>query len=256
MTSKRIKTKGTYEDGWATKTINLQIGCEHGCTYCYARRIFLNNGTIKTPEEFLEPRISKTAQKWLDRILQGFNPFKKFDGRIMFPSTHDITMNNYEDCLILLNAILEAGNEVLIVTKGNFEAITRVAHDLQLYQDKVEFRFTITTYSDAMLEKYEPNAPDVEERFQTLTYIRNLNYKSSVSIEPFLLADVDKLVEILLTLVTECIFIGPMNPPSPELEWLYDKESLLEIKQKLDALNDPRIRFKDAFLKKLEDLNK
>ena len=256
MTSKRIKTKGTYEDGWATKTINLQIGCEHGCTYCYARRIFLRNGTIKTPEEFLEPRISKTAQKWLDKILQGINPFKKFDGRIMFPSTHDITMNNYEDCLILLNAILEAENDVLIVTKGNFEAITRVAHDLQLYQDQVEFRFTITTHFDKALKIHEPNAPDYEERLETLRYVHNLDFPTSVSIEPFLSGSLMTIYQAISNYVTTWIFVGPMNPPDPLSFFLYTPLSLGFIKRELESLNDPRIRFKDTFLKMLEGSTK
>jgi len=41
------------------------------------------------------------------------------DGRVGFPTSHDITLENIFDYLTVLGKLLKAGNEVMIISKPN-----------------------------------------------------------------------------------------------------------------------------------------
>ncbi len=49
--------------------------------------------------------------------------YSKRKGRIMFPTSHDITMENLNGCLRVLKKLLDANNEILITTKPKFSCI-------------------------------------------------------------------------------------------------------------------------------------
>ncbi len=73
-----MSTKGTKE--WSRKNVNFQNGCQANCEYCYARMMACKYNRIPW-EEWGDYEIrSKDAQR----------RYKKFNGRIMFPSSHNI----------------------------------------------------------------------------------------------------------------------------------------------------------------------
>ncbi len=79
---------GTSE--WSVKTVNCCTGCSHDCLYCYAKEMALRFGQI-------------TASQWpLERIRQHdvIKRHKKYDGQVMFPSSHDITPTNLDACIL------------------------------------------------------------------------------------------------------------------------------------------------------------
>jgi len=161
----RRSNHGTKE--WADKTVNCCTGCSHDCRYCYA----------KAREVHRFKRL--TAAQWpLEQVRMHdvYKKHKRFPGVVMFPSTHDITPNNLDACLTVLDKLLAAGNNVLIVSKPHLDCIRAICDSFQHYRDlfnvvgddhcryKMLFRFSIGACNDQILSYWEPNAPTYSER--------------------------------------------------------------------------------------------
>jgi DNA repair photolyase len=184
--------------------------------------------------------------------------FRKLPGRIMFPSTHDIFEFSpfKEVCFAVLRKLLESRNEVLVTTKPRFSIIKNIIQEFGSFRKQIQFRFTLTSVDDNLLEFWEPNAPRFKERLVSLTYAFGEGFKTSVSIEPFLDYDPSELVETVSAFTTESIWIGRMNyiprnhlsskekPYYTRIRKNYETHHLLEIFEKLSQR--PEIRFKDS----------
>ncbi len=148
---------GTTE--WAKYNENIIQGCAHDCSYCYAKAMairFKRSSTEKWSREFIRD------ERYLEKA------FPKRHGRIMFPTTHDITPEHVDQCLRFLKNVLTAGNEVLIVTKPHPECIVVLCRELHPYKDQILFRFTIGSVDSDTLKSWEPNAPSFDERLASL----------------------------------------------------------------------------------------
>jgi len=191
---------GTKE--WAAHTVNCCTGCSHDCKYCYARSIAVRFNRVR-------------PENWKDEKIRPWDVSKRYrhmEGTVMFPSSHDISENNFLECFTVLTKLLEAGNRVLVVSKPHLRCISKICDDLQAYKNKILFRFTITACDDRILSIWEPGAPCYEERKESLKYAFNAGYKTSVSVEPMLDSDnIDVLIADLSPFVTESIWIGKMN---------------------------------------------
>lgn len=190
---------GTKE--WAQTTINIQRGCEHGCRYCFARANALRF-KLCTADEWSIPKIDQ-AKVEQDR--------RKVNGVVMTPSTHDITPRNLEQCMTVIEKLLAAGNQVLIVSKPSWQCITLLCDKLSQYKRQILFRFTIGSMSEDVLAFWEPNAPKFVERLSCLQYVYAAGYETSVSCEPYLDAYTISLYETLVPFVTESFWIGTLR---------------------------------------------
>ena len=201
-TMEKIKKKiptGTKE--WATSNINLISGCSHNCRYCYAKKMALRFGRkTKSNWKIMELHRNKLNQR-----------YKKRRGRIMFPSSHDIVPEFKNECFLVLEKLLNAGNSVLITSKPHFKIIKELCNRFVYFRDQIQFRFTITTINNNKIEFWEEGAPPCEERFQSLKYAYQMKYKTSVSIEPFLDLNPTPLVLKLYPFISETIWLGKMN---------------------------------------------
>jgi len=125
-------TSGTKE--WADSNVNCYFGCSNDCRYCYAKKMAIR---FKR----------KTEKNWKvmipnERVIN--KNFKKRQGRVMFPSSHDITPTSLNTCIIVLKRLLKAGNEVLITTKPNLSCIKKICDYFFKFKSSIQFRFTIT----------------------------------------------------------------------------------------------------------------
>jgi DNA repair photolyase len=240
-------TTGTRE--WADYNVNCIRGCYNNCRYCYAKIMAKRFGRT----EYNNWHNMKINNNVLNRN------FKKKSGRIMFPSTHDIIdISPYKEvCFIILKKLLESGNNLLITTKPRIRIIKEITEIYgKRFKDQIQFRFTITSFDDDLLKFWEPNAPRFEERLTSLKYAFENDFKTSVSIEPFLDDDPAKLVEYVSPFTTESIWIGRMNYIAKQsldedekifynrVRKNYETSHLQQICKKLH--NHPKIRFKDS----------
>lgn len=259
MSSNKINNTGVYE--WADESENMQIGCENGCRYCFARHRAVNRfGYCKSNEAWLKPVINKKKVN---------KQYRKNVGTVMFPSTHDITPLNIHDYLQVATKLLNAGNNLLIVSKPDFKCIEKLCFELSVFdKSKILFRFTIGSTNDFVLKFWEPNAPDFEERFKCLKYAYHAGYKTSVSCEPFLDFDPWAVYEVCKSYLTDSFWIGKMRmlasrvnlqditPDEHELyvkplERIYSDDFI--INQVYRKLNDqPFIKWKDSIREVVE----
>lgn len=250
----RKVTAGTRE--WADHNINCIIGCLNDCRYCYAK-LMARRFRRSTYESWSDMRIREEVVK---------RSFGKMVGRVMFPSSHDIVdiPDIREACLNTLGKLLESNNEVLVTTKPRFSIIQQIDNLYSDYKKNLQFRFTITSIDNNLLRFWEPNAPLLEERLESLKYAFDRKYRTSVSVEPFL----DRKPQILVSMVepfcTESIWIGKMNyipsdstlhsdfqPFYSEIRRNYEIDHLLQIYN--DLKNLQKIRFKDSVTIKLKN---
>ena len=169
--------KSTYGyKEWTASAVNCCTGCSNNCRYCYAKGMAIRFKRL-TAEEW---PIERVRQKDVDRRQ------RLCAGRIMFPSSHDITPGNFEACMSVLDKLIGAGNEVLIVSKPRYDIIREVCLEFREDRDKILFRFTIGAMNDEILNFWEPGAPSFEDRLDSLAYAFDSGYKTSVSIEPML----------------------------------------------------------------------
>lgn len=248
---RREITAGTKE--WADYNVNCIKGCSNDCRYCYAKIMAKRFGRCQE-DTWKNMSVNKNAT---DRN------YGKYKGRVMFPSTHDITDNPeiQEACFTVIFKLLEAGNEVLITTKPKLTIVQKLLADFKPFKEYIQFRFTITSFDNLLLNFWEPNAPVFEERLESLKYAYENEFKTSVSIEPFLDRAPQILVNKLSLFVTESIWIGPMNYISrncinngdnlqyEEIRKNYDFDNLHVIYK--DLKNLPIIRFKDSMINRL-----
>jgi DNA repair photolyase len=189
---KEIKMKkpkvisGTLE--WAVKNVNCIKGCSHQCKYCYARERALRFRQIGSKDEWKSPQVREKEVK---------KSRKKESGTVMFPTTHDIFPEMLDPCVTVIRKLLEAGNDVLIVSKPHLECIKRLCQEFTEYKSKILFRFTIGASDDNILKYWEPGAPIFSERIQSLQWAFSSGFKTSVSCEPML--DAEHMVELFAT---------------------------------------------------------
>ena len=176
-----------------------------------------------------------------------FHNFKKREGIIMYPTSHDITPETIDYYLQILLKMLKVGNHVLITTKPHLNCINQILTKTVKYKDQITFRFTITSIDNNILKKYEPNAPRFNERHLSLRLSYNYKFNTSVSIEPFLDLDPIPLITKVIPYISDTLWIGPLNYMKAECNtW----ENIQNIINKLAALPEcyfNKLRLKDSF---------
>lgn len=198
---------GTRE--WASNSYNVMSGCAHGCAYCYAHAMAARFDRLPAGGWTEEAPSSKAGK-----------PAPKCHGTVMYPTTHDLTPGNAAWTLPALRRLLVAGNQVLVVSKPHLPVVERIVEDLAKYRAQVLFRFTIGSARQITLGYLEPGAPPYNERLACLMLAHRAGWATSVSMEPLLEPDEDRvvdLVELLAPYCTESIWIGKLNRARPTI---------------------------------------
>jgi DNA repair photolyase len=245
-----VDRDGTGTAEWADISENIVRGCTNGCIYCYAaHKADLTNA---------KPRAEWTIEEFTKRANLTSYPHK--NGVIMFPTAHDITPFNLETYLRVVKLMLAANNKVLIVSKPRFECIKRLVDELVEYKHNILFRFTICSTTPSVIEYWEPGAPTISERLESLRYAFENGYRTSVSAEP-LLGGLSTAIDIETATdryVTDTIWIGKLNKPRIRVPMNDDScvssVSYIEREQTDDKIsvlyyclrNNPKIRWKDS----------
>ena len=227
---------GTRE--WAEVNRNCISGCAHGCKYCYAWANAARFDRLP-PGGWTEEVVN------IGKVEKGYG---KCRGRVMFPTTHDITPENSHHTFKVLEKMLKAGNEVLVVSKPHLSVIQHFCARLVNYKDKILFRFSIGAGEPEPLALWEPGAPNFAERLQALGHAYNEGFQTSVSMEPLLETNEDRTVElvgILALFVTDSIWIGKMNHARARLSFNgfgADEEMMAAARELEASQSDDRIR--------------
>ena len=250
--SKKIRQPtGTKE--WATETVNFCNGCSNACIYCYARYNSVTRYHRMSHED------------WPNEVVRDHDVRKKrkrVDGQVMIPSTHDITPGNIDAAETVLLKLLEAGNNILIVSKPQLECIKRLCDSLRPYKDQILFRFSVGFVGERARNFWEPNAPTYKERLDCLRMACEFGFETSVSAEPLLEPWRAKaIVDGLRPFITHSFWVGKLNELRARTKWLYPDghteidrleqwqtdEKVREVYETLK--DDPLVRWKESYKK-------
>lgn len=247
MTKRKYAT-GTWE--WANSSVNCISGCPSSCVYCYSKAIAIKAGR-KTKETWPIEEVDEKA------VEKGY---KKRDGTIMFPASHDLSEENMDAWIQVLFKMLKADNNLLIVSKPRIKCISEICHAFSDYKKNILFRFTIGSASDKILTFFEPGAPLFQERLASLILAYKLGFKTSVSAEPMLDGKIYEVIEATAPYITDAIWLGKANhmiermttngATGLELHWggkLVEHQNDENIKALYEEFKDnPKVRWKDS----------
>ncbi|MCX8110814.1 MAG: radical SAM protein [Syntrophorhabdaceae bacterium] len=196
-------------------TINPYTGCTHGCHYCYARFIkrFLNINNdwgifvrVKVNAPILlaqEIRRKKRGEVWISGVCDPYQPIEE----------------KYELTKKCLEILIDNGWPVYIQTKSPL-----ILRDLKLLKSSpyVDVYLTITTGDDKIRRLFEPDAPPIEDRINTLRLLHKENIRTHIMIAPLLIG-AETLVEKTKDFI-HSVLIDRMN--YHYADWVYRKHKI------------------------------
>jgi DNA repair photolyase len=231
---KTTPKSGTRE--WSGTSENIQRGCEHDCRYCYAKYDCVRRFGRCSAEEWTVPVID---QKKVDKSRGLYD-----EQPVMFPTTHDITPKNISEYCCVLRKLLDAGNQVLLVTKPHGECVELICEAYAEYQSQMTWRFTIGSMDDDVLGFWEPGAPKIKERLYCLEFAFHKGFRTSISCEPFLDKKVEDIYLETRTHINDSFWIGKLRnfQTRVNLQNVSDEDFEKYVIQLLEADKDSNIR--------------
>lgn len=196
-------------------TMNPYVGCEHRCTYCYARFMKKFTGHKEAWGEFVDIKIN--APELLKKEIRKKKPERVWMSGICDP--YQPIEEKYELTKKCLEILIDNDWPVTIQTKSQL-----VLRDLGLLKksNKIEVCFTITTADENIKSLFEPFAPSIEKRINALERLHSEGIKTHVMIAP-LLPGAQGLVKKLKDKV-DFVIIDRMN--YHYADWVYRKHKI------------------------------
>lgn len=158
--------------------INLFIGCENGCKYCYAPAC-----TFNTKEKYHNViRIRKNILDLLQKDLIDMSKLKD-KRRVLFCFITDPYQGDYYFNKVTSEALalFKAYNiPMQILTKGGMKA----ARDFHLYKKTDAYASTLTFYDEQKSFEWEPKASSPRDRIRSLRKAKEKGINTWASFEP------------------------------------------------------------------------
>ncbi len=209
-------------------TINCYTGCQHACSYCYARFMKRTTGHIEPWGEFVDVKINapellakevikkRPARVWISGVCDAYQPLER----------------KYELTRRCLEILVAYNWPITIQTKSPL-----VLRDLDLLKKArdIEVGLTVTTADDKIRRIFEPTAPPITERIRALDELHRAGIKTFVMIAPMLPGAGD--LPSLLAGKVDRVLIDRMN--YHYADWVYHKYNL-------DASMQPEFFHKEA----------
>lgn len=160
-------------------TINPYTGCQHGCTYCYARFMKRTTGHLEPWGEFVDVKINAPellqkeinkkppARVWISGVCDAYQPLEA----------------KYELTRKCLEILIAHDWPITIQTKSPL-----VLRDMKLLRkaSDIEVGFTVSTGDDGIRQIFEPNAPPIKERIKALDELHQAGIRTFAMIAPML----------------------------------------------------------------------
>lgn len=195
--------------------VNPYTGCQHGCSYCYARFMKRVTGHKEPWGEFVDVKVNaaellreeikkkKRAQVWVSGVCDPYQPLE---------ARHRLTRSCLE-ILVREDWPVRVQTRSPLVTRDL--DLLREAHDL-------EVGLSITTADDSVRRLFEPRAPAIGERLRALEELHGAGVKTFVMIAP-MLPGAEDLAGALAGMV-DYVLLDRMNYGYGN--WVYRKHGL------------------------------
>jgi DNA repair photolyase len=216
MNVKEIRSKTILSVSKIYKyVINPYVGCQHACSYCYARFMKRFSKHKEPWGEFVDVKINAA-----DLLLVEIN--KKRPGSVWISGVCDPYQPleaKYKLTRKCLEILAHHHWPVIIQTRSPL-----VLRDMDILKKvpNIEVGFSITTADDSIRALFEPNAPPIEERLRALDELHRSGVKTYAMIAP-ILPGAELLAKALEGKV-DYILVDRMN--YNHADWVYTKYGL------------------------------
>jgi len=195
--------------------VNPYTGCQHGCSYCYARFMKRVTGHKEPWGEFVNVKIN--AAELLRKEIK-----KKKRGRVWISGVCD-PYQPLEEKYRLTRQCLE------ILVHNNWPVIIQTRSPLVLRDIDIikgapdsEVGLSVTTADDSIRELFEPHAPPIHDRIHALDTLHKAGIRTYAMIAP-VLPGAEGLVELLRGKI-DYVLIDRMH--YHYADWVYRKYGL------------------------------
>jgi DNA repair photolyase len=210
---------------YAPLALNIYDGCEHCCKYCYSPSVL-----HKTREEFCSA--PKPKKNFLERLTKDAKKLRGDDREILISFASDPYQPIEEELQLTRQAIEILINHNLrftILTKGGLRAVKDFDW-LKVYP-KCSFGTTLIFIHQKFANEWEPNAPLIQDRVDTIEIAHNMGIKTWVSLEPVIDSEEAFQVMAFLHRWVDFWWVGKINY-HPQLEakidWVDFREKVKE----------------------------
>jgi DNA repair photolyase len=195
--------------------VNPYIGCQHGCTYCYARFMKRFTGHKEPWGEFVDVKIN--APDLLQREIEKMPPGRVWVSGVCDP--YQPLEKTYELTKKCLEILVRHDWPITIQTKSSL-----VLRDVNLFRgtDNIEVGLSVTTGDEGVRRLFEPGAPPIKERIKALDELHLASVRTFAMVAPML----PKAEELATTLrgKVDYVLIDRMNYHYGD--WVYREHNL------------------------------
>jgi DNA repair photolyase len=195
--------------------INPYTGCQHGCSYCYARFMKRVTGHKEPWGEFVDVKVNaadllrvevkkkKPARVWVSGVCDPYQPLE---------AKYKLT----RQCLEIL-----AQNRWPVTIQTRSPLVLR---DIDIIKGAADWEvgFSVTTADERMRKLFEPHAPPIAARIKALDELHQAGIRTYAMVAP-LLPGAERLGELLKGKI-DYLLIDRMN--YHYADWVYRKYGL------------------------------
>lgn len=182
--------------------INPYVGCQHGCSYCYARYMKRFTRHSEPWGDFVDVKVNaaellrkeiakkKKDQVWISGVCDPYQPLEK----------------KYELTRACLKILAEDRWPVVIQTRSPL-----VLRDIDVLKgiEDCSVGFSIPTADDGIRKLFEPAAPPIPERIDALRKLHESGIRTYAMIAP-ILPGAEGLMDLLVGIV-DYVYVDRMN---------------------------------------------
>jgi DNA repair photolyase len=195
--------------------VNPYTGCQHSCSYCYARFMKRVTGHKEPWGEFVDVKINaaelllgeirkkKRNRVWISGVCDPYQPLEEHY-RLTRQCLEILSQNNWP---------------VIIQTRSPL--VLRDIDIIREFQD-IEVGLSVTTADDSIRKLFEPDAPPITDRIHALDVLHNAGIRTYAMIAP-VLPGAEGLVELLRGKI-DYVLIDRMH--YHYADWVYRKYGL------------------------------
>jgi DNA repair photolyase len=195
--------------------INPYVGCQHNCSYCYARFMKKYTGHKEPWGQFVDIKVNasellltevkkkKMGTVWISGVCDPYQPLEK----------------KYQLTRSCLEILTQHKWPIVIQTRSPL-----VLRDLDLFKPAkdIEVGLSVTTADDRIRFLFEPNAPPIPERIRALDELHRAGVRTYAMVAP-MLPGAENLGELLIGKIDH-ILTDRMN--YHYADWVYRDQGL------------------------------
>ncbi|MCY3567513.1 MAG: radical SAM protein [Chloroflexi bacterium] len=188
--------------------INPYQGCTFACTYCYA--------AFFVPEEKQRERWGQWVRVKTNAIAKLRNSRQDLRGKTVLMSSATDPYQPIEARLELTRSLLpllaERGASLAVLSRSPL-----VTRDIDLFKtfERINITISITTDSDEVRKRFEPQCASIDRRFQAVQQLSEAGFRTRINVAPLLpLADPQSFAERILEAGVSRVHINTFHEAS------------------------------------------